>query len=552
MKKTLTLLFAAAAMMLSAQTLTFQMGNDEGAAILNGGKFNAYGRFIGNTGENTAILVGQVDFGAGDVYKAVSIRFANGWSNGGKAILKAGLTLSAAEEFASMDLINFYDSYTNFRSIGANFSMAPTGLLNVYLTFESRAGNIMDVRFYNDEFTADSYENGSMLKEPCDLAGYTDMATVLNIDNSERVYPTDGDTPRIDNGSWGWTGEGVIVKYGDLDFGEGDYKQVVLELASHWQGDQVDHSVDVYIDDTDNEANLIANIWCGIDVKTKLYLARNIESITGNHTIYLKWHGGSCNIANVHFVKDYLYSVGNRIDTTPLNVEKCHEQPSDKAFRYSFRSGVADGDNVVNVGKNSDRTTILNNGQWEDNNVGYTADGSVLRVSGVDFKDGEFDKMLVNYATGNNDPSYPESNNFKFYIDLEDNAATGAGAPRRAIDWGKSRLELADVEPVATIWMQSSGGWGDEVTTIGDMSAVSGEHDLYIVYAGDGANIKDIYLDDQEEKITTGVETVKVTKTITDGNVYSIDGRLVKKGAGTVEGLQPGLYILNGRKVVVK
>lgn len=488
MKKIFTFLAVAAAMTLTAQaeTLTFQMGANDGAVILENGKFNPLGCFIGNTNENTKIQVGEVDFGQGDVYKAASIRFANGWGGGGQAILSVGDDLETAEELCRIDLINFHDSYTNFRSIAANFGeVLPEGIHKVFLSFEGRAGNIQDVRFYTEEFTAEQFQDGSMLKEPCNWDGYADMATVLDINNSTLVYSSNPET-RIDNGSWGWTGEGVIVTYGTLDFGNGDYKQVVLELASHWQGDQTNHSVDVYIDDYNSDANKIANVWCGIDVKEKLYLARNIEAISGTHTIYLKWHGGSCNIANVHFVKDYLYSLGNIVDPVILN--KINEQPSENAVRYSFRNEFngTQADNVVYIGRDSGRTTILNQGQWEDNNVGWTGGHTVLKITDVDFEDGRFNEILVNHATGSSWLGYINDANFKFYIDLNE----------EGVNWGEAQAAFADVEPIATVWMQATGGWGNEYTTKGDLSEVTGVHNLYIIYtASDGANVKDIYLD---------------------------------------------------------
>ena len=553
MKKLFTLLAVAAAMTFTAQaeTLTFQMGGNDGAVILNNGKFNPLGSFIGNTsgdeGNATVIQVAQVDFAAGDVYKAVSLRFANGWGGGGQAIIKAGNDYETAETIATIELINWHDSYTNFRSIGANFDVVPTGLKYVYITFQGRAGNVQDLRLYNDEFTNDMFESGSILKEPCDMEGYADKATVLDINNSELIYSSNAET-RIDNGSWGWTGEGVVVKYGTLDFGNGDYKQVVLELASHWQGDQTDHCVEVYLDDYEN-SEPIANVWCGIDVKAKLYLARNIEAITGEHTVYLKWHGGSCNIANVHFVKDYLYSLGNILD--PVVNNKDNFQPTEGAARYSFRAETQNQEGVVYIGRDSGRTTILNKGQWEDNNVGWTGGGTVLKVTGIDFGDGHFNEMLVTHATGSSWLGYESEANFKFYIDLEAEAEP-APLPRRVNDWGNAAAELEGVEPIATVWMQATGGWGNEYTTKGELAEVEGVHDLYIVYtASDGANVKDLYLDGMREpEVPTAVETVKVTKTIS-GNVYSIDGRLVKKGTST-EGLQPGLYIIGNQKVLVK
>ncbi len=536
-----------------AQPLTFQMGHDDGAVILNNGKFNPLGSFIGNTsgdeGKETVIQVAVVDFGTGDTYKAVSLRFANGWGGGGTAILKAGADFESAVTFATIDLINFHDSYTNFRSIGANFSDAPQGEQKVFLTFAGRAGNIQDVRFYAEEFVESDFESGSMLKEPNAVEGYD--GTILDINSSILVYSPNQDT-RIDNGSWGWTTEGVIVNYGTMDFGNGEFDQVVLELASHWQGDQANHSVDVYIDNYEDEANLIANVWTGIDVKAKLYLARNIEPLTGEHTIYLKWHGGSANIANVHFSKGMLWSLGNILD--PIVATHENEQPSENANRYSFLASMNGSEDAVYVGRDSGRTTILNKGQWEENNVGYTGDGTVLKITGVDFKEGQFDKILVSHATGMSWAGYGDEAFFAFYIDLEDEPTTVEGAPRRiqVDNWANVRDQLTDIDPIAKVRLQATSGWGNVYTTKGDLSKVEGVHNLYIVFtAPDGANIKDIYLDDQEEDTPTAVTTITAVKAV-NNNVYTIDGRLVRKNASSLEGLASGLYIFNGQKYIVK
>ncbi|MBQ9217223.1 MAG: carbohydrate-binding protein [Muribaculaceae bacterium] len=557
MKLRFTLLAAAAAMLLSAQAepLTFQMGGNDGAVILNNGKFNPLGSFIGNTsgnqGEESVIQVGEVDFGTGDAYKAVSLRFANGWSNGGTAILLAGADYESATAFAAIPLINFHDSYTNFRSIGANFSDQPTGVQKVFLTFADRAGNVQDVRFYENAFVETDFENGSMLKEPCMLDNYSEVGTILDINNSTLVVPANNDT-RIDNGSWGWTGTGCVVSYGEMDFGNGEYNQVVLELASHWQGDQTSHNVMVYLDDYENEANCIATVWCGIDVKTKLYLARNIEAVTGTHTVYLKWQDGSNNIANVHFAKGHVWSLGNILDPIVTTYE--NEQPSDKAVRYSFLDGMKNSEEATYIGKDSGRTTILYKGQWETDNVGYTGDGSVLKITGMDFQQGQFDKILVSHATGMSWAGYINEANFKFYIDLEANPTAVEGAPRRieVADWSQVRNQLTDIEPIATVRLQATSGWGNVYTTKGDLSKVEGVHDVYVVYtAPDGANIKDIYLDDQEEDPATGVTSVTAAKAV-NGNVYTIDGRMVRSNAAGIEGLPAGLYIFNGQKYIVK
>ena len=93
---------------------------------------------------------------------------------------------------------------------------------------------------------------------------------------------------------------------------------------------------------------------------------------------------------------------------------------------------------------------------------------------------------------------------------------------------------------------------GEHVITIGDLSKVEGVHDVYMVYTcGDGANVKDIYLDDQEEDTPTAVTTITAVKAV-NNNVYTIDGRLVRKNASSLEGLASGLYIFNGQKYIVK
>jgi hypothetical protein len=39
---------------------------------------------------------------------------------------------------------------------------------------------------------------------------------------------------------------------------------------------------------------------------------------------------------------------------------------------------------------------------------------------------------------------------------------------------------------------------------------------------------------------------------VTSGNIYSLDGRLVRQNAKSLEGLQPGIYVVDGKKYYVK
>jgi hypothetical protein len=49
----------------------------------------------------------------------------------------------------------------------------------------------------------------------------------------------------------------------------------------------------------------------------------------------------------------------------------------------------------------------------------------------------------------------------------------------------------------------------------------------------------------------TGIEKVEATTTKA-GNVYDLTGRIVRKSATGVNGLANGIYILNGKKYIVK
>ena len=42
------------------------------------------------------------------------------------------------------------------------------------------------------------------------------------------------------------------------------------------------------------------------------------------------------------------------------------------------------------------------------------------------------------------------------------------------------------------------------------------------------------------------------TMTVTSGNIYTIDGRLVRQNATSLEGLQPGIYVVDGKKYIIK
>ncbi len=91
-------------------------------------------------------------------------------------------------------------------------------------------------------------------------------------------------------------------------------------------------------------------------------------------------------------------------------------------------------------------------------------------------------------------------------------------------------------------WPSISEVPADQLLTV--QLANNGIHLFYIdIYTSD----KD---DDYEDPYVVGIENVK-TAPAANGIVYSLDGRVVSRNAD-VNGLQKGLYILNGKKIIVK
>ena len=56
--------------------------------------------------------------------------------------------------------------------------------------------------------------------------------------------------------------------------------------------------------------------------------------------------------------------------------------------------------------------------------------------------------------------------------------------------------------------------------------------------------------EDYEDPYVTEISNVAAPKALT-GNIYSMDGRIIRRNADT-NGLQRGMYILNGKKYLVK
>ena len=65
-----------------------------------------------------------------------------------------------------------------------------------------------------------------------------------------------------------------------------------------------------------------------------------------------------------------------------------------------------------------------------------------------------------------------------------------------------------------------------------------------------------VYFDGSESapvtiQVSNDIETIGRNETI-DHNVYTLDGILVRKKSESLRTLRPGVYIVNGRKCIVK
>ncbi|MBQ0069107.1 MAG: hypothetical protein KBT09_05060, partial [Bacteroidales bacterium] len=264
----------------------------------------------------------------------------------------------------------------------------------------------------------------------------------------------------------------------------------------HWSNNKSD-KVEFYLDEVAEE-NLIASIFTGMELRDQLYPKAKAltKTVTGSHQVLVKWVGGSTNITDVDFVKGNLWLETPDPDYAVMTV--VNETPSENAKWYTMRNDVPEGATKITS------HAALNQAQPDGGgNYGWTNSKSVIKFGGIDFENGQYNRAILGYATGNDGwIDYKDFANISLYLDLE--------ADGKTYDWNNAHEALADVEPVAVIRHQATGGWGN-VRNIGDeLASVTGVHDVYLVYyqkyTNEGANIFDLFLDTQvpakEPKIT--------------------------------------------------
>ena len=72
-----------------------------------------------------------------------------------------------------------------------------------------------------------------------------------------------------------------------------------------------------------------------------------------------------------------------------------------------------------------------------------------------------------------------------------------------------------------------------------------------LVSSTSGCHIYSIEVGD-EDKVVDGITNVNAGVKRVDNNVYTINGVMVRKAGESLDGLAKGLYIVGGKKVVVK
>ena len=164
-------------------------------------------------------------------------------------------------------------------------------------------------------------------------------------------------------------------------------------------------------------------------------------------------------------------------DDEPEKIELIDEKLTESAYTMTFDAmgGVENPAEIIAVGTDGAR--------FEGSNIGYTSRGVVVKLSGVDFKDGIFKRILVKHSS---DQAKINNSSFDFYLDLPFSNEEFADL---------SILEGQSV--LASVVAQGTNNWSDPKRTGADMSTtVTGIHDLYMVFQIEsGCNVFEVSLD---------------------------------------------------------
>ena len=518
---------------LSAQDLVFNMTEDSGVKIVNGGNYDSTNKCIGNTGEGTTICLGEVDFGDGTKYAGTAVLQAQesgdmeGYIDFYLGNPDDGGVLINDVKCCGTGGWQYYRTYRyNFYPEGSDVAR-PTGKGDVYVRFRDGEDgvkyycNLKRVTFYTKEL---SEEEMGLQADPV----YTFEEYFANGD-MEIVEKAGSDAHVGDDGQIGWTESGVTAMISGADFSDGQYTQIAAYMTH--QGTDLNARLKVYIDEV-NDDNLIANIWVGRDYGTSWtlydYAADDVKkTVTGTHDIYLVWEN-QCNLIALRLCEGHPYEVEYGHEWLEgKQDEPVEEEPtlSDNAYTMTFDSmgGVENSTEIVNKG-------TADNGagaRYESANIGYTSNGVVVRFNDVDFKNGDYNRIVVESSTDQSDLGKNAS--FDFYIDLP-----------TSLDFSDMNV-FADYDKVASVKAPATGNWSAHKLTAGELSEVVGVHSLYMVWnVPNGCNVFSVSLDNDG---TDGIK--EVTKLTESRKYFNLSGQ-------QVDSTYKGVVVCEGQKFLNK
>lgn len=153
-------------------------------------------------------------------------------------------------------------------------------------------------------------------------------------------------------------------------------------------------------------------------------------------------------------------------------------------------------------------------------------------------------------ASTANEPFFMRSMSGASEIDLS-NVAVAATVNEPSATQGKASLIGAYSSTAITNAADNYVLSNNMIYAVGDAGATINPYRAYIQIAGgSGTSRSLVFLVDDEE--TTAIEGLNSERTTTVGNIYNLNGQLVRKNADNMNGLRKGIYIVGGKRITVK
>lgn len=140
----------------------------------------------------------------------------------------------------------------------------------------------------------------------------------------------------------------------------------------------------------------------------------------------------------------------------------------------------------------------------------------------------------------------------KFAESTEDNGIRFMGTYVKKGEKTTNNTHIENPAIPANSYILSNGLWLYSTTAVNQVKGLRG----WLTTNAAPASAKDMIfvINGVEEGVVTGIEGVEntVVNKVANGHVFNLNGQLVRANANSLEGLEKGVYIVNGKKVVVK